>query len=213
MMRSAILRTSLTAAVVLASVSCASERARVRTTAAPGVDISTLHTFRVLDPPQRRANAPALPPGDPMLDNSITNRGLRADLVRELSQKGYRASVTGPDFLIAYYAGTMQKMDTTYWVRDAGWLYGYRRFGHLGPRRISAWPWYGFASPYPAMDVRAYRRGAVIIDVIDPKTMELLWRGQGEAKVSDDPEKYAKALNASVVAIMKRFPHATGLIS
>jgi hypothetical protein len=203
----------LTAAVVLASVSCASGGVRVRTTAAPDADVSTLHTYRVLDAPRRRADAPALPPGDPMLNNSITNRRLRADLVQQLTQKGYAADATAPDFLVAYYAGTMEKMDTTYWAPDPWWSYGYRRFGRFGPRFISAWPRYGYASPYPAMDVRTYTRGAVIVDVIDAKTMELLWRGQGEADVSDDPAKYGKDLDASVAAIMKRFPQSGGLRS
>jgi hypothetical protein len=206
-MRQTILRVT-TAAIALVSASCASGNVRVRTTAAPDADLSALHTFRVLDAPQRRADAPALPASDPMLNNSITNQRLRADLVRELTQKGYVASTASPDFLVAYYAGTMEKMDTTYWLPDAGWRYGYRRFGLFGPRFRSAWPWYGYASPYPAMDVRSYTAGAVVIDVIDPKTMELLWRGQGDATVSDDPMKYAADLDKSVVAILKDFPQA-----
>ena len=210
-MRQTILRVSTAAAIALASISCASGGVRVRTTAAPDADLAALHTFRVLDAPQRRADAPALPAGDPMHNNSITNRQLRADLVRELTQKGYIAEATAPDFLVAYYAGTMAKMDTTYWVPDAGWRYGYRRFGLYGSRFRSAWPWYGYASPYPTMEVSSYISGAVIIDVIDPKTMELLWRGQGEATVSDDPNKYAMDLNQSVVAILKEFPQANGM--
>jgi hypothetical protein len=209
-MRQTILRVS-TAVIALVSVSCASGGVRVRTTAAPDADLAALHTFRVLDAPQRRADAPALPASDPMLSNSITNRQLRADLVRELTQKGYMASTTTPDFLVAYYAGTMAKMDTTYWLPDAGWRYGYHRFGLYGPRFRSAWPWYGYASPYPEMQVRSYTSGAVIIDVIDPRTMELLWRGQGDATVSDDPDKYAADLNKSVVAILKEFPQASGV--
>ena len=200
-----------TAAIALVAASCASGGVRVRTTAAPDADLAALHTFRVLDAPQRRADAPALPASDPMLNNSITNRQLRDDLVRELSQKGYMPTTSSPDFLVAYYAGTMAKMDTTYWLPDPGWRYGYRRFGLYGPRFRSAWPWYGYASPYPAMDVRSYTTGAVVIDLIDPKTMELLWRGQGDATVSDDPGKYATDLNRSVIAILKELPPAVGV--
>jgi hypothetical protein len=207
-MRQTILHVTTAAAIALGSMSCASGGVLVRTTAAPDADLAALHTFRVLDAPQRRADAPALPSSDPMLNNSITNRQLRADLVRELTQKGYMPDATAPDFLVAYYAGTMAKMDTTYWLPDAGWRYGYHRFGLYGSRFRSAWPWYGYASPYPTMDVRSYTSGAVIIDVIDPRTMELLWRGQGDATVSDDPTKYAADLNESVVAILKQFPQA-----
>jgi hypothetical protein len=205
-MLTAILRAPLFAVVATAAIACGSSGVRVTTTAAPDADLASLRTFRVLAAPQRRADAPALPAGDPMLNNSITNRRLRADLVQGLLQKGYTADSTAPDFLVAYYAGTMEKMDTTYWLPDAGWSYGYRRFGRFGPRFRSAWPWYGYASPYPAMEVRNYTSGAVIIDVIDPKTMELVWRGQGIAEVSDDPNRYAGELDRSVNAILKDFP-------
>jgi hypothetical protein len=212
-MLSAMARISFTAAVTLASIACASRGVQVSTTEAPDANIASLHTFRVLDAPRRRADAPALPADDPMLTNSITNQRLRADLVQGLTQKGYAADAAAPDFLVAYYAGTMTKMDTTYWLPDAGWRYGYRRFGLFGSRYRSAWPWYGYASPYPAMQVRNYTSGSVIVDVIDPKTMELLWRGQGVANVSDDPDRYAKELNTSVMAILKRFPQAAAMRS
>jgi Domain of unknown function (DUF4136) len=200
---------AVAAMLALESASCGGG-VNVTTTAAPDADFRQLRTFRVLDAPHRRADAPALSASDPMLDNSITNRRLRADLVQGLTQRGYVADSATPDFLVAYYAGTRAKMDTTYWIADPGWRYGYRGFGFRGPRFRSAWPWYGFASPYPEMQVRDYTQGSVIVDVIDPKTMELLWRGQGVATVSDDPMTYAKDLNETVVAILKQFPQSGG---
>lgn len=205
-MRSALLYNSIGAALVLTTVSCASSPPSVRVTTAPDATFGTLHTFRVLDAPQRRADAPALPAGDPMLTNSITNQRLRSDLTQGLMQKGYVPTTDTPDFLVAYYAGTMAKMDTSYWNPGPGWRYGYRSFGFRGPRFRSAWPWSGYASPYPEMQVRDYTEGSVVVDVIDPKTMELLWRGQGVATVSDDPARYADQINQSVVAILKKFP-------
>ena len=197
------------ATFAVAAMACASNgRVKVSTTAAPGANLSMLHTFRVLEMPQRRADAPALPANDPMLDNSITNRQLRADLVQRLGQKGYTMDADNPDFLVAFYAGTKEKMDTTYWSQGYGWRYGYRDFGLRGRRFRSAWPWYGYASPYPAMEVSTYTQGAVIVDVIDPKTMELLWRGQGVAEVSDDPNKYMQELDKSVGAILDKLPPA-----
>jgi hypothetical protein len=196
------------AAVAITAVACASGGVRVRTTAAPDANLTMLHTFRVLETPQRRADAPPLPANDPMLDNSITNRQLRSDLVHHLVQKGYMMNATNPDFLVAFYAGTKEKMDTTYWNPGFGWRYGYRGFGFGRARFRSAWPWYGYGSPYPEMEVNTYTQGAVIIDVIDPTTMELLWRGQAVDEVSDDPMKYAAALDKSVGAILDKFPAA-----
>jgi hypothetical protein len=59
------------------------------------------------------------------------------------------------------------------------------------------------------MQVHDYTEGSVTIDVIDPRTMELVWRGQGVAAVSDDPMRYAAELDRSVTAILGRFPQAS----
>lgn len=206
-MRSPIMFLTVTAAVALASGACASG-VRVRTTAAPDANLAGLHTFRVLNAPQRRADAPQLPQDDPMLANSITNSQLRQDLVQGLQAKGYTLDAANPDFVVAYYAGTKEKMDTTYWNPDPYWRYGYR-----GYRYGWAWPYYGWAAPYPAMSVQEYTEGTVIVDVVNPSTKELLWRGQGMARVSDNPTAYTNELEKSVTAILKKFPNASGLAS
>ncbi len=201
-MRPSILFMTVTAALALASGACSSG-IRVRTTTAPDANLAGLHTFRVLNAPERRADAPALSANDPMLDNSITNQALRQDLVQGFEAKGYTLDRSDPDFVVAYYAGTKEKMDTTYWNPDPYWRYGYR-----GYRYGWAWPWYGYASPYPWMRVQEYTEGSVIVDVVNPKTRELIWRGQGVAQVSDDPNTYAKELAKTVDAILKKFPQA-----
>jgi len=57
---------------------------------------------------------------DPMLNNSITNQQLRNDLVQGFEGKGYVLASSNPDFQIAYYAGTKQKMDTIYFGWNPG---------------------------------------------------------------------------------------------
>ena len=199
----------LGALVGTAFVGCSSG-VQVRTAVEPTADLAGLHTFYVLTAPQRSANATPLSASDPMLDNSITNRALRGDLTQALQARGYTpASAESADFLVAYYAGTQQKLDTTYWGPsfDRGWRYRYRG------RRDWAWPYYG-ASYYGAMNPWAYGRtsvtasteGKVIVDLTDPKTNELLWRGQGVEPVSSDPTQYAKAMQGVVNAIIAKFP-------
>ena len=204
-MRSTILLTIT--AFVLTSASCSSG-VRVRTTVAPDANLSGLHTFRVLGPPQRRTSAPPLSENDPMLDNSITNRELRDDLVKAFEARGYALDGNNPDFVVAYYAGTKEKMDTTYWNPDPWYRYGYR-YGVRAGRSFSwAWPWYSYATP--PMQVTEYTEGSVIVDVVDPRSKELLWRGQGVAAVSDQPEAYRKDLAETVGAILKKFPRSPG---
>ena len=61
--------------------------------------------------------------------------------------------------------------------------------------------------------VTQYTQGTVIVDVIDPKTMDLLWRGQGVATVSDDEAEYERELKKTVAAIVDKFPGALGKVA
>ncbi len=54
--------------------------------------------------------------------------------------------------------------------------------------------------------VTQYTQGTVIVDVFDPKNKELLWRGQGVAAVSDNQDQYVQELQATVAAILAKFP-------
>jgi hypothetical protein len=204
-MRSVLL---LAAGAVVATTAC-SPGFNVRTTVAPDANLSALRTYYVLAAPSRRADAPPLPPSDPMLNNSITNRQLRSDLQQAFAAHGYTpASRQDADFFVAYYAGTMAKLDTTYWgpTWDPAWRYRYRW------RAGWAWPWYGGLGRTVAQ-VREYTEGQLIVDVVDRRTHELVWRGQGVAPVSDDPVAYVKTLNQAVVAVLEKFPTASTTVA
>ena len=51
-----------------------------------------------------------------------------------------------------------------------------------------------------------YTEGTVLVDVFDPKTKDLLWRGQGVAAVSDNQAQYEQELKKTVAAIVDKFP-------
>jgi hypothetical protein len=157
----------------------------------PDADLGALRTFSVMQ------NAKRLSPGtqsttDPMLVNSVSNRALRADLVKGFENRGY-ALADNPDFAVAYYASTKEKLDVTSW--DYG--YAYYPDWWLGPGM----------GPYEPM-VTQYTQGTVVVDVVNPKTKELLWRGQGIARVSDDEQQYEQDLWKAVTAILDKFPQA-----
>ena len=56
-----------------------------------------------------------------------------------------------------------------------------------------------------------YTQGTVIIDVIDPKSNEVIWRGQGRSAVSDNQQVYLKDLKHAVSAILEEYPRARGV--
>jgi len=187
----------LHAAAVVALAACASG-VQVRTALSPDASVSGLRTFRVEATP-KPSIASTQSTNDPMLVNSISNRALRADLQQGFEKLGYAINDSTPDFCVAYYASTTQKLDIT------SWNYGY-------PFRPRAWRGWGFYQPRfgPAFDptVTQYTQGTVIVDVFDPKTKDLLWRGQGVANVSENQQQYTQELQTTVTAILAKFPAA-----
>jgi hypothetical protein len=177
---------SIPAAAMSAGLLAACAGVHVRTSVAPQVQLTGLHTFAVLNTPRRRSGTGG-GENDPMLQNSITSRALRSDLIAQFEARGYALDSVRPDFTVAYYATANEKLDVSEYD------YGYRwRPGWWGP------------IAYP--DVQQYTQGTVIVDAINPTTKELEWRGQGKARVSDDPQTYAKELDKTVEAIVDRFP-------
>jgi hypothetical protein len=173
---------------VAVPVACAAP-VHVRTAAAPDANFGNLHTFIVMAAPQRTSNSER-DNDDPMLQNSITYHALHADLVSNFQERGYVIDSANPDFAVAAYATARQKLNV------AEWDYGYPYWRH---------GWWG---PIGVPEVTEYTQGTVVVDVINPKTKELLWRGQGIASVSDDPQVYAKELARTVARITDRFPEA-----
>jgi hypothetical protein len=159
----------------------------VRTQTAPDASFGGRQTFWIMPVPPRRADVASAASDDPMLANSITNRELVNDVTRAFEARGYVVNPTNPDFTVAYYASTREKLNINRW--DYG--YTWRRW------------------PRSYVDVTEYTEGTVIVDVIDPATKELLWRGQGVSAVSSDPAKYASELNKTVTAILSKFPQAS----
>jgi len=176
------------AAISLALAACAS--VDVHTVTSPDAHLGALHTFSVMSNPKPRSPS-ALAANDPMLVNSVTNQALRADVAKGFEDRGYAIS-DHPDFAVAYYASTKDKLDVTYWD------YGYPFYPG----------WWGGWGPGPSETVTPYTQGTVIIDVIDPSTKELLWRGQGVATVTDDEVQYEQDLWKAVTAILEKFPQA-----
>ncbi|HEY2067214.1 MAG TPA: DUF4136 domain-containing protein [Gemmatimonadaceae bacterium] len=178
----------LTACIGLALAAGASScghNIQVQTVTAPNAQFAGRRTFRILEP-RYRGNV-ALASNDPMLVNSITAQALRDEIRRAFESRGYVYAPDRADLDVAYYALAQPVTD----IRTFD--YGYT--------------WRGFPRQY--VDVVQYEQGTVIIDVIDPATHELLWRGQGKAPVDQDPNKYVSVLRQAVDKIVAKFPQAS----
>lgn len=186
-------RLAALASFAVLTVSCRSA-IEVRTMAAPDAGLSTLHTFRMLPGPARRDGLPATGADDPMISNSIANRAIRARIQKAFEDGGYTIDERNPDFAVAFYATAREKLDVTVWD------YGYPFY--------PGWPRY----ERPTQTVTQYTEGSVIIDVVKPGTRELLWRGEGKAALSDDPNENLNQLAKAAEAIVGKFPRATSRV-
>jgi hypothetical protein len=163
----------------------------VRTMAAPDAGLSRLHSFRILPGPSRRDGRPTTGADDPMISNSIANRALRDQIAKSFQERGYSLDEQTPDFAVAFYATTREKLDVSIWD------YGYP----FDPR----WPIYRGA----VQTVSPYTEGSVIIDVVQASTHDLLWRGEGRAELTDEPMDNVQQLVKAAAAIVAKFPKAT----
>jgi hypothetical protein len=182
----------LTAAVVLTLAACASAP-RVYTAVNPDGGVGTLHTFMILAAPRHVGRHEES--DDPMRVNSGSNRALRNALRQGFASRGYVVADSSPDFAVAYYATAKDKLDIMRWDYGYAWW----------PRWWRGW---GLRGPVGPTEATEYASGTVVVDVIDGRTRELLWRGKGLARVSDDERAYELELQKAVTAIVARFPRA-----
>ena len=188
-MRHQLSRLVVASVVAFGGLACANSY-NVRTMTAPTTAVTEFHTFNLLPTPRRRDGQIASGTYDPMVNNSITNRALRETVADALRNRGYGEVERNPDFVVAVYASAREKLDLTQW-----------QFGY------SAWPrwwWVGV----PPQTVRQYDEGTVVVDVIDPHSLDLLWRGTATAQLGEKPEANTKELQKAATAIIDKFPRA-----
>jgi hypothetical protein len=159
----------------------------VHTLSAPKVALTEFRTFHMLPTPRRRDGKISSGAYDPMVSNSITNRALRASVADAFATRGYVDVEWMPDFVVAVYASARDKLDLS------DWQFGYYNWPH----------WWDTMPPHA---IAQYKEGTVIVDVIDPETLDLLWRGSATATLGDTPEQNTTALQQAAVAIVEKFP-------
>ncbi len=159
---------------------------RVEALEAPGADFGQRGTFRIVERSARVDSIRPIRTSNVMLNNSIIDQMLRDDIRRAFEARGYTMTNVDPDFEVAYYARAIERIEVSNVDRGYYNYYGYRDY----------------------RDVYEFTEGTVVIDVVNPDTRELLWRGSGVATVSDNPKKYASQLNEAVGKIVGRFPPA-----
>lgn len=125
-------------------------------------------------------------------DNSIGMKRVREAVDAEMKERGYALTTDKPDFQVAAYIGTQDKL------RVVDWGYTYQPHGY----------WHGGHD----IDVYQYEEGTLVLDVIDPAKSELIWRGSASKAVdrSWTPEERDKEVREAVRALLDEFPPKSG---
>jgi hypothetical protein len=145
--------------------------------------LQTLKTFEFKD--QRRISR------DLLANNDIWANDVKDAIRRDLTEHGYVEAVNGhPDFYVAFYVGLKDRYD----VNAIG--YGLPVFHRRG--------WWGWPGGYDAWAV-PYTQSSLIVDVIDARTNQLVWRGYDTDTLNDG--KPAKTLDAAVDHVVSRLVH------
>ena len=112
----------------------------------------------------------------------FVEKRIKKSVLEVMSGKGYERDDDTPDFLVAYHLNYKRKSRVD--------VHGY---GYWGPG---------------AVDVHRYREGTLIIDFVDPKTKELIWRGWSIAPIQSgsDPREEQDMIGLAVREILERYP-------
>ena len=188
------LRALATVGALSVSAIAGAQQYNVRAMAAPGVTLSRLHSFHLLPTPARRDGARRSGAYDPMVSNSIANRALRGTVSGELEALGYHDSEWLPEFVVAIYATTRDRLDV------GTWEYGY----HNAPQW---WP----VTP-PEETATSFPDRTVIIDLVNPETLDVLWRGTATIELDHDPLENARQIVNAAAAIIDKLPHAKPIV-
>jgi hypothetical protein len=144
---------------------------------------------------------------NPLLRSAITQDRIKQAIASELAKRGLRQVETNPDFLVTTHTFVEKAERTVYDTQPAaGYAYpysvGYR--GRFLP--VNYGYWYG-PSYYSQPRTEQYREGTLVIDFIDARTNNLVWRGSVADPV-DDAGRLGSEFSKNAKEILDKFPVA-----
>ena len=146
--------------------------ARTTTDFDPSLDFSKYRTFAFLGGVENLLMVDVNP--------DLINNRVHASVTRELTKKGLREVQIGqdPDSVVRYWANPSREVN----------LDVLGNWGAYGPYIGSYWGWL-----YDSVSATSTKAGALLVDLIDPKTKQLAWRLYLIRKLSNADKDWSKA--------------------
>ena len=129
-------------------------------------------------------------------DHLIDTRIHRA-IADTLISKGFQqVAPSKADFLVTYFTSTEQKID----IYHSGYGYGYGPWGG----------WWGSGYYMPTTHVSQYDVGTLVLDIIDARSRDLVWRGMIQ-KALDKDDRSEESIRDFIHRVLSAFPpHQSG---
>jgi hypothetical protein len=165
---------------LLALPGCRSEM-RVYSDYDPEYDLRKYHTFNWSQ------NINVELGKNPLQYNELNDKRIKSAVQEQMIRRGYVSSTDKPDLVLHYHIIIDDQSIVT--TDPHGYFY----------------------SPY-WMDLRTnvyeYREGTLIIDVMDPKTNNLIWRGWAASALQEtySPDQIEGLIKTAVAKIFRKFP-------
>jgi hypothetical protein len=141
------------------------------------VDFSSYTSFALFERPVKERRGPQM--------SDLVDGRIAASVAADLSSKGLASKApSNADILVTFYTAVSRRVV----VNGGGW-YGYR------------WRYWGSGMTY----VNSYPEGTLVIDIIDRRTRELVWRGVGAgafSKMNPADEQVGK----KVARVLRDYP-------
>ena len=125
--------------------------------------------------------------------NNLSERRVLGEIDEAIAGKGWKKVDDGQAniFVILHGATQTKRSASTFYSGMGGY-----RYGGMG----------GMGTAQTVVD--EYRVGTLVVDMFEPKTKNLVFRGTAEDELSDNPERNAKRLEKASTRMFKDFPPA-----
>ncbi|MEO9485207.1 MAG: DUF4136 domain-containing protein [Ekhidna sp.] len=144
-------------------------------------------------------------PVDPVI-NELNGRRVRKAIIHEMESHGYREA-TQADLVVNIYVKVEKRTErvTTYDgpyfpYRIRYWYYGY-------------WGYYNYWGPgwgYSSEQVRNYKEGTLVVDIVDTKTKKLVWHGVATGNPDRFKKNAEERINQAIEKLFEEFPFQAG---
>ena len=155
------------------------------------------------------ANTEVKTSGDqnPLLNSPIAQDRIKQAIAGELSKRGLREVEASPDIIVTTHT-FVEKAERTVYDTYPGANYAYPyAVGYRGAYLPINYGYWYTPAYYSRPRTEQYREGTLIIDFIDARTNNLVWRGSMADPVND-PARLGTEFSKSAKDILDKFPIA-----